>query len=103
MQIILENNYMITSDNYQFILGNIIPDEAYEGGYKRHTNDKGELGSLVRKNVTFHGSFDGLVTELKNRQLKSSDVHTLKELGKKIQEIDEYINKMMADIWNEVK
>lgn len=109
MEIILENNYVITTDAYQFILSKIIPDSKFEGGYKRMELSNGELGGLVKRHSTFHPTLASLKISLKNRELRddeiedSANIRTLEQLVLAIEKINKRINDKMDNIWDTVE
>jgi len=82
MYVRLNNDYVITSDRYQYILN-------------RDTKRKDKHGNNIISSEGYYASLDHLIKTLLEREIRTKDVDNLKELRK---DINGYVNDIVTTL-----
>ncbi|MCS3423392.1 hypothetical protein M2403_001993 [Rahnella sp. BIGb0603] len=87
MRIEIDNKWVITSDKFQFIL--------QEKGIAKSGKNEGEE---VLKNASFHSKMDSLLRSLIMKEVRDSDVTSLREMDAKIDRVCMEISKTFTHL-----
>ena len=82
MYVRLNNDYVITTDRYQYILN-------------KDTKRKDKNGNNILSSEGYYASLDHLIKTLLEREIRTKDVDNLKELRK---DINEYVNDIVTTL-----
>lgn len=83
----IDEDYKITSDEYQYIL--------QEKKVKKNSKDKENIGETYWVSRGYHGSIESALKGYKKVKIHHSDIKNIEQLLNKIEEIDKKIESVL--------